>query len=300
MNADVKNDGRTELESLQRWMQDAIMQREEARAGFAPVDDGLATVVSRGEVEGLVLPSATLTGAGRLAIYQRSYRARLLQSLQTTFPALHGALGEELFNRFALDYLREHPPHGYTLDRLADEFPLHLARTRPDADAPPDRREQWPDFIVELAAFELAFIKVFDGPGLEGRESPDASEITALADDRVLEARPVPAPCLRLFACSYPVHAYLLSSRRGESPGLPAPAESFVCMTRRDYRVSIHELTRTQFEFVRALDGRRSVAHALRPGAPPDAPHQPPVSAVRDWLCDWAAEGFFERIEVSL
>ncbi|HEX8282829.1 MAG TPA: DNA-binding domain-containing protein [Pyrinomonadaceae bacterium] len=297
MSANGNSDERPELERLQRWMQAVITQLGEGHADVSSEVGGRGPDLKPGTVEEVILRSATLSGAGRLAIYQHSYHARLLQSLRSMFPSLLCALGEELFNRFALDYLRLYPPHSYTLDRLADDFPRHLAETRPDADAPPDRREQWPDFLVELAALELAFLKVFDGPGVEGRTLPVASDIPTLADDHFFDVRPVPAPCLRLFACSYPVHTYLLSARRGESPKLPAPAESFVCMTRRDYRVLMYELTPAQYEFIRALDGRRSVADALKLCAPSDEDAQPSVSAVRDWLCDWAGKGFFERVE---
>lgn len=297
MSADGKSDGRPELEHLQRWMQAVVTQQGEAFAGVASEVGGCGLDLSHGTVEEVIPRSAKLSGEGRLAIYQRSYHARLLQTFQSMFPSLLCAMGEELFNRFALDYLRQHPPHSYTLDRLADDFPRHLAENRPDADAPPERREQWPDFVIELATLELAFLKVFDGPGLEGRKLPCASDIQALADDHLLNVRPVPAPCLRLFACSYPVHTYLLSARRGESPNLPAPAESFVCMTRRDYRVLMYELTPPQYEFMRVLDGRRSVARAIKLCAPSVGHAQLSGSAVRVWLSDWAGKGFFERVE---
>lgn len=298
MSADGNSNRRPELECLQRWMQAAITRPGVGGAGVASEELWRGPDVSHGSLAETILPSASLSGAERLAIYQRSYHARLLETLRTMFPSLLCALGEELFHRFALDYLRQFPPHGYTLDGLADDFPRHLAETRPDADAPPDRREPWPDFIVELATLELAFLKVFDGPGVEGRKISDVPDIPTLADDRLLAARPVPAPCLRLFAFRYPVHTYLLSSRRGESKGLPAPAESFVCMTRRDYRVLIHELTPAQYEFIRAIDGRQCVARALGPGASSVERPRPSVSTVRDWLCDWTAKGFFERVEV--
>ncbi|HKQ52694.1 MAG TPA: DNA-binding domain-containing protein, partial [Pyrinomonadaceae bacterium] len=158
------------LERLQHWVQAVVthpagvahgVASAEAQAvGLRPDLDALETVVA---------PSATLSGAERLAIYWRSYHARLLQCFREMFPALLHALGQELFDGFARDYLQRHPSRSYTLDRLADAFPQHLAETRPDAAAPPDERESWPDFIVELATLEWAFLKVYDGPGLEGR-----------------------------------------------------------------------------------------------------------------------------------
>jgi hypothetical protein len=290
------------LSQLQGWMQSVIthpegigpgLASEEARRALALHPDAI-TIAS------VVASTSTLSGAERLAIYSRSYHARLQQCFQSMFPVLRRALGEALFARFVMDYLQHHPPGSYTLDHLADHFPEHLAETRPDAAAPPDRRERWPDFIIDLATLERAFLKVYDGPGLEGRALPGHHEIRAMSDERVLTTRPVPAPCLRLYAFRYPVHIYLRASRGGETPELPAPLESFVALTRRDYRVMLSDLSSSpQYAFLQLLDGRRTVTQALREIAHPDC-DTPPVAAIRAWLSDWAAGGFFQALENSL
>jgi hypothetical protein len=265
------------------------MASEEARSGLEVGPDTLEEVVA---------PSSRLSGAERLALYGRSYFARLLESFRAMFPGLLAVLGRDLFDRFALDYLRRHPPGSYTLNRLADAFPRHLAETRPDAAAPPEEREAWADLIVELATLELALQKVYDGPGVEGRTLPGAREVREIPEDRLLAARPVPVPCLRLFAFRFPVHTCLLAARRGEGLDLPAPAASFVAMTRRDYRVILHELAPEPYFLLQALDGQRSVAQALAlregEGSPPTA-----IATVRDWLCDWTGKGFFERLGLA-
>jgi hypothetical protein len=266
------------------------------------VGPGVASPAARQSVavdaktlETVVTPSATLTGAERLAIYCRSYHARLLQSLGEMFPALCHALGEGLFNRFALDYLQHHPPQSYTLDNLADRFAQHLAETRPDSDAPPSERESWPDFIIELAALEWAFLKVYDGHGVEGRALPSAEDISALDLERVLQSRPAPAPCLRLLAFRYPVHVYMLAVRRGERPTLPAPLETFVAATRVNYRVMLYELSAQQHAVLKAFDGQRAVKDALDQISSVLGP-RPQAATIRDWLCDWASKGFLENV----
>ncbi len=286
-----------ELERLQRWMQAVITHPGGVRMGVASVEARRGIAVEPEAIETIVAPSATLTGAERLAVYCRSYHARLLQCFKEMFPALLRALGENLFDRFALDYLQRHPPHSYTLDHLADAFAQHLAETRPDADAPTGERESWPDFIVELASLEWTFLKIYDGPGVEGRALPSADLFRALAPERLLELRPAPAPCLHLFAFRYPVHAYMLAARRGETPELPAPVETFVAATRINYSVTLYELSAPQYLFLHALDGQRSFGQALGRVAP-DVASQPPVAVIRSWLCEWAGKGFFETVEV--
>lgn len=85
----------------------------------------------------------------RLAIYQRAYRTRILDTLHGMFPRLRRAVGERLFDDFALSFLEAEPPRGWTLDRLAETFPRWLAETKPD--------EEWANRIADLARREGAF-----------------------------------------------------------------------------------------------------------------------------------------------
>lgn len=284
-----------ELERLQHWMQAVITHPGGVGSGVASPAARQSVAVDAKTLETIVTPSATLTGAERLAIYCRSYHARLLQCLREMLPALYHALGEGLFNLFALDYLQHHPPHSYTLDNLADRFAQHLAETRPDSDAPPSERASWPDFIVELAAIEWAFLKVYDGHGVEGRALPSAEDIRALDLERILESRPAPAPCLRLFAFRYPVHVYMLAVRRGERPPLPAPFETFVAATRSNFRVMLYELSAQQYAVLKAFDGQHALKDALDQISSALGP-QPHAATIRDWLCDWASKGFLARL----
>lgn len=293
MSAGEKDGREMELSRIQRMMREAVTRP----AGEAPCDGRRAGRGGAGieMLEEVVAPSPTLSGLERLDIYHKSYHARLLQCFQEMFPALLGALGEPLFNRFALDYLQAHPPRSYTLSRLADAFPEHLAATRPDADAAPAERESWPDFIINLATLELAFMQVYDGPGVEGRRLPGGRHVLALPAASLLEARPALVPCLRLFAFRYPVGAYLSAARRGERPAPPAPEDNFAVVTRRDYRVIIYEVSRGEHAMLQDLDGRRTVAQALR-RQQPTLDCAPTVETVRGWLRGWADKGLVESL----
>jgi hypothetical protein len=284
-----------ELERLQRWMQAVITHPLGVGTGIASGEARRSINVELDTLETVVSPSRTLSGAERLAIYCRSYHARLLECFETMFPALLHALGHELFNQFALDYLQHHPPRSYTLDHLADAFAQHLAETRPDRDAPPDKRESWPDFIIELALLELAFLKIYDGPGVEGRTLPRMPDILSLAPELILDAHLKPVPCLQLFAFRYPVHTYMLAARQDKQPEPPAPLESFVAVTRWNYRVRLYELSAPQYDFLRLLDAQHTVRQAINQGDD----KQPTLTTIRNWLCDWVTKGFFESVAVT-
>jgi hypothetical protein len=223
-----------------------------------------------------VRPSATLTSEERLAIYNRAYFARLIENLHSTFPALRHALGEELFHRFAFDYLEAYPPCGRSIETMADRFPRHLEETRPKTD------ETWIGFVLELARAELALAKVFCGEGIEGRASSPL-DVLALAPDALLALTLTPAPSLRLFSCVHPVHDYLTAVRNEEKPELPRPRVSHFALSRIDYRVFIHELSLGEHTILASLDGTCTLA-----GAAPR--HEPRILSL--WVADWARKSF--------
>jgi hypothetical protein len=74
--------------------------------------------------------------------------------------------------------------------------------------------------------------------------------------------------------------------RKGEKPELPAPADSYLAMSRRDYVVCFHELDLHQHNLLTAVTSGQTLAQALA-GAPEL------TSRSSQWLRDWIAWGFF-------
>src|SRR5260370_1034988 len=74
----------------------------------------------------------------------------------------------------------------------------------------------WPEFLIDLATLELTFNEVFDGPGVEGEDLLNSDQLSALAPARLLQARLVGVPCLRLLPLHYPAHRYFAAVRRHE------------------------------------------------------------------------------------
>ena len=98
--------------------------------------------------------SSRLSAEIHLSIYRQSYIARLRECMKNQFSALAFALGEELFQMFADQYLESYPSGSYTLNNLGKNFPAFLEETRPDAES--EEKESWIDFIIELAKFEYS------------------------------------------------------------------------------------------------------------------------------------------------
>ena len=287
-----------DLETVERWMQTVIMHPGGVQQGLACGDARRYLKKTNDNIEAVVTRSTALTAIERLAIYSRAYQARLLECLRAEFPALSHALGADVFNRFACDYLQRHPSKSYTLGRLGEKFPRYLAETRPDANLAPSSRESWPDFMIDLATLEREFSEVFDGPGVEGQRLVVENELSELLEsERWAEAILVTVPCLRLLSFRYPVNTYFLAARKNEDPDFPEPALTLLALTRRDYRVFLHELSRDQYEVLIALNAREPLAQAIKRAATAAGGDSDAFTGkLTEWLNSWAAAGFFSAI----
>jgi hypothetical protein len=271
-----------------------------------------------GDLGAVVAPSRTLSSEERLGIYAHAYYARLLECLADSFPVLRHALGGEVFESFAFEYLQRYPSRSYTLDPLGEDFPRFLEETRPDRDdvdpaAGAADPPAWPDFLVDLARLEWAIAKVFDGPGVEFQALLRPEELEALGPERFAAARLTPVVCLRLLAFRYPVNAYYTAARQAahqrdaeegaEEVPLPDSAPEQVALTRTDFVVRRYALTRTQHALLQALAGGARVADAIaavaevaEASALGDAGDEAFAAELRESFRLFAAWGFFQSV----
>ena len=288
-----------DLETIERWLQAVITEPAGIVAGLASEEAQRNIDVSAEQIEEIVTRSNTLTATQRLAIYGNAYFARLQECLRAEFPVLLHALGEKLFNLFTFEYLKHYPSRSYTLNHLGENFARYLAETRPDNDVPPNARESWPDFIIDLATLERAFSEVFDGPGVEDRQILDAGQLLTIG--QLHEARFLPVVCLKLLSFRYPISQYFRAVRNREDPALPQATDTFLAMTRRSYTVLIHELTGQQYDLLRALVAGQSLnqgVDALAKTTGDDSQNLIPTAL--DWIEDWANKGFFAGFELGV
>ena len=258
-----------ELPELQRWMLDALV----APHGTDGVGERLTA-------------SPTMDPRARLAIYQRSYILRLAKCLAEQFPALAHALGAPLFDDFAREYLAACPSDAYTLYELGRRFPGWLETSRPDRALSPDDREDWIDFMVDLARYERELFRLFDAPGHEGGVWPTAD---------VPDARLVLQPCFALAQYRYPVAWYYQEVRHERAPEFPPARPSYVAIARRDYLTATFPLNPVHFQFLCALEELGSVDAALEAVA--REVERPMADVRRSWDDEvrgpWIQAGFF-------
>jgi hypothetical protein len=288
-----------DLAHLQRWMQTAIAHPAGVEEGVNSTEARKHLDVGLERIQEVLTRSRAQTELERLAIYGSAYYARLIECLREEFPVLLHALGEEIFDGFAVGYLQEYPSQSYTLFKLAAHFPRYLVESCPEPGEDEGGSANWPQFLIDLATLELAFNEVFDGPGSEGVALLDAAQLGGLPAERLPEARLVCVDCLRLHTFRYPVHTYFTAVRRKEEVELPAPAETFLAVTRRDFVVRHYELSRPAYELLSALLAGRPIGEAIQRVADTAGPEIDRLSAnLRQWFHDWAAEGFFRAFKL--
>jgi hypothetical protein len=281
-----------EIGIIQRWMQAVIMHPGGVAAGVDSAEARREIAVAPEQVEAVITRSRGLTSLDRLEIYARVYYARLLECLRAEFPVLTRALGEDLFDEFALGYLERYPSRSYTLNRLGADFARYLDETRPSDDA-------WAEMVVDLARLEWVVAEVFDGPGVEGRRLLGPEGLTAIPTERRPEARLVPIPCLRLLALRYPIRPYYTALRDGADAAPPARSDSFLALTRRDYVVRLHDLEPLEYAVLAALLEGQPVGAAVGIAAQAAGTERTTLAEdLHHWFRDWAVAGFFRSVEL--
>jgi hypothetical protein len=86
-----------------------------------------------------------------LAVYLNNYRSQLMSCLASSFPVTRAYLGDLAFDSAAAAHIEDSPPHAWTLDAYAMEFPATLERLHVSPTG-------------ELARLELGLAMAFVGP----------------------------------------------------------------------------------------------------------------------------------------
>jgi len=234
-------------------------------------------------IENHICSTSKLSSRQHLAIYQRSYIARLRECMTLQFPALAYALGEELFQNFTDVYLSEFPSHSYTLADLGKDFAHFLEESRPDRDA--FEKESWPDFMIELARFEYQINNAFDEKVIKKKKHSSSENDNTL----------ILAPVLHVFKHRFPISAYYKAYIGDQKPDLPFEQESYAVLTRKDYKLGLFEIQPSQYIFLRHLKMHGSIAKAKRLFVEEYSFSEEEIEKFwKIWKTKWIEEGFFD------
>lgn len=122
-------------------------------------------------IEERVVGSARVPVETRLGIYAGAYGSRLIDALESSYPALAALLGEEDFRILGASYVRAHDSAYFSIRNYGDALEEFLGAHADYADVP---------LLAELARWEWMLCAVFD--------AADAELLTAAALGRVAPA----------------------------------------------------------------------------------------------------------------
>ncbi|HEV7670952.1 MAG TPA: DNA-binding domain-containing protein [Thermoanaerobaculia bacterium] len=284
------------LDVVQSWFQAVISHPDGVESGISAEEAQSLIGLGRDELERIVRRSRTLTASERIGIYAHAYYARLLECLGECFPVLRRLLGAELFEPIAFEYLQRYPSKSYTLDRLGDRFAQFLEETR---SAEAGEAPAWPEMLADLARFEHAIARVFDGPGLEGEPPFSVEGLQALGAEGLASARLIPAPSLRLLTFRFPLNdLYTAARQAGEEDELdfPTPGIEHVTLCRRDFVVRRYPLSPLEHALLDAIVGGATVGEALAVAAEYAPPEENLSGLIERSFAAWTAADFFRGV----
>ena len=265
-------------------MQAAVVHPGDIEKALA--SPGARREIARADVDAVILPSATLKPAQRVAIYQNMYLLRMEEALGSDYPGLKHFLGDEGFFALVRDFVQVHPSRAFTLNRLGDRLPDFVA-------VAPDVRRR--DFCADLARLERALTQCFDAPETKALT---AAEIESVAPEAWEGARLTPIAAFRLLGLRYPASAYLDSLDDPQHRHPPARrSDTYVAVYRREYSVYRHDLPRAAHDLLADLIAGRTLGQAVAAALKRGGRKRPHTDDLFRWFRQWVAGGVFAHVE---
>jgi hypothetical protein len=230
--------------------------------------------------------SAQATASERLEIYANAYFERILEALQTDFPATALAAGEG-FASLVARYLMAHAPRGASISEAGRGLADFLAR-----------QKQVKPWLSELARLEWAALEAYFA---DGGSKPTAKALEGIAEREWPRARLELSPSVRLLSTRYPV---------GDLWRLRADPDSFLkaartcrarpralgyCLWRMPgaSTVTCMKLDPAAALLLGAFARKKSLGSALRTLKKRDLP---PPERIQSWFSAWISGGVIAKI----
>ena len=223
----------------------------------------------------------------RLGVYSNAYFSRLLESLESDFPATRRVLGQDLFRRLAADYLIKHPSSSPHVGDLGAALP-QFVRSHPLA-------IEWP-FLPELFDLEWAILNSIWSDRLPPL---DSSHLQSVPEHDWPAARLVLDPTVHLLATVWPVDRLWERRMRPEtkiSRRLLQKSPRWLLLYRDDHWVQLKVIKEPQCFLLQKLWEGHMLGTACDRLAQQFAA-QEPSWPVMQWFAQWVQWGVIKKIE---
>ncbi len=231
-------------------------------------------------IEARVAGSASFALETRLGIYAGAYGSRLIDALESSYPALAALLGEQDFQALGAEYVRAHDSPYFSIRNYGDALEEFLRTDAGYADVP---------LLAELARFEWTLGAVFD--------AADAEPLTAAALARVApadwaELRFTFHPSVRRVALAWNApQLWKALTEGGERPQLELAAAPVEWLAwRQDLRTWFRSLAAAEAAALDAARAGRGFGELCELLAATHGAHQAPAEAAA-LLAVWLGAG---------
>jgi hypothetical protein len=198
------------------------------------------------EADVVVADEGTASVYARLNVYSSGYLLRLLECMYADYAISRKFMGDEVFDSFAKAYLLYHPSTSFTLYDLGAAFPGFLAKTKPPVISGEEPAiNDFMNLPIAFAKLERARQEAIRAPGTEGTAERD-QEIS-IQDVLFNTAKIITPDCLRLLELDFPMISFFTSVYRDEDYELPSPQKTFTAVSRKNFRVTMTDITEVQY-----------------------------------------------------
>ena len=193
--------------------------------------------------DGLVNPDGH-PASKRFDVYRNNVVVSLTEALATAFPVIAKLVGEAFFKSLAGVYLRQHPPSSPLMMFYGAEMPDFLEHFEPAIKL---------GYLPDVARLELALRHTYHAADAD----PIAPEaLQTLRAERLMAARIILAPAVRLVRSRWPVHGIWAANMDEDAPKPQNRGEN-ILITRPEYDPEMTVLLPGGGTFVAALiDGQ--------------------------------------------
>jgi Putative DNA-binding domain len=284
------------LDHIQRSMFEAIRQPLTADENMRRRSrDGKSL---RAVAEEIIKPNDRLTSFERLEIYNRQYWFRILSALSEDFPGLRAIIGEQRFDKMAVEYLYDCPSQSFTLRNLGSRLESWL-RKHPEHVAGNET------IALDMVGLEWAEIESFDEAA---KPRLTEADLPALGPDPHFQLQ----PHIRLLELSYPVDDLLIKVRseleetdivsnavterthsRSRRRRLPKPERIFLAVHRADNTVYFKRIDQEAFAILSGLRDGMTLSSAVDDVDWSGRIIEEAMADVQKWFAYWSAAGWF-------
>ena len=248
----------THTARLQAWLNEVIVRQGDMQHKL-----GVANHTYQTSETEIITASRDVSIYSRLHVYTSGYVMRLLECLAADYQVLEKFLGKDVFDRFARAALLWSPSTSYSLYDLGEVFIRFLEATRPRQVNENEASNILLELPVEIAKVERSRQIALRAVGLENKqEHSDWFPEDILFNPYSIRIK---APdTLKMLEVKFAFKEFFDAFAQQKELSIPEARESFLAISRMNYRIHMEELSEWQYNFLKTANTEITLIDAVQ------------------------------------